>query len=195
MNFFGFRNKSRKNLSDEELIEHYRNQADPEVFSELFSRYTPLVYGVCLKYLEDREDAKDAVMQIFTKLLEQLRSEKPEKFKPWLYTVAKNYCLMELRKKKNEPFMPHIHDIFMENPYDVHPDTKMLQMEKLLTEAQNTLPEAQKQCIELFYLQEKSYKEISSLTGYATGEVKSHIQNGKRNLKIRLEKGGVHESE
>lgn len=189
MHFIGKKNTDWKNIPDEELLERYRSENDSAVFAEIFCRYTTLVYGVCKKYLEDPEDSRDAVMQIFSKLSDQLKHEQPEKFRPWLYTVSKNYCLMELRKTKNFQFVAEKHESLMENEEVTHPEEEEI-IQKKLEQAQHDLPEMQRICVHLFYIEEKSYREISAQTGYSLNEVKSYIQNGKRNIKIRLEKGG-----
>ena len=189
MNFIGKPNKDWKSLTDEELLSKYQTNFDTLIISELFCRYTTLVYGVCKKYLEDPDDSKDAVLQIFEKLILTLKQEKPESFRPWLYTVSKNYCLMQLRKPRNTSFESEKHESFMESNEGLHPEEEEQKMQKLQV-ARNSLPEGQQICIQLFFIEEKSYKEICEATGFSLNEVKSHIQNGKRNIKITLEKGG-----
>lgn len=189
MGFLRFLQKDRASEADSVLLQRYSSDGNQKDFTELFSRYTPLVYGVCLKYLKDADLAQDAVMQIFTRLLEVLRKEQPEHFKAWLYTLTKNHCLSELRKQKPVPFEAQLHEAFMESDQDMRPEEE----ERLLQGLQHAtqkLPEAQRICIELFFLQNKSYQEIVNQTGYTYNEVKSNIQNGKRNLRVKLEKGG-----
>ena len=146
-----------------------------------------LVYGVCMKYFRDEDDSKDAVMQIFEKLLLDLKKHEVQNFKGWLHTVAKNYCLMQLRKKN--PETPLTDNLIVENEIVLHRDEEQHLEERLtlMEEAIAQLNEQQKICVELFYLKEKCYKEISELTGYTMNDVKSFIQNGKRNLKIYME--------
>jgi RNA polymerase sigma-70 factor (ECF subfamily) len=127
----------------------------------------------------------DAVMDIYEKISVSLREQEVNYFKSWLYTVAKNHCLMSLRKKERE-----IHSEFlMEKAIELHQyesegkELKLDVMEKCIEELKN----GQKECIKLFYLEEKSYKEIESMSDYSMKEVKSNIQNGKRNLKICME--------
>jgi RNA polymerase sigma-70 factor (ECF subfamily) len=189
MNFLGKPDKNLTNLSDEQLLGKYRDSLNTDCISELFCRYTTLVYGVCKKYLEDPDDAKDAVLHIFEKLISALKTEKPESFRPWLYTVSKNHCLMQLRKPHQVSFESEKHESIMESDSLMHPEEEEQKMQKLEA-ARNSLPEGQQVCIQLFFIEEKSYKEIVDLTGFSLNEVKSHIQNGKRNLKITLEKGG-----
>lgn len=180
-----FRRSSFKisDLTDSELLLKYRNTGDNYFFGELFKRYTHLVYGVCLKYLKDPDDSQDAVMQVFEKLMEDLKKHEIDNFKSWLYSVAKNHCLMKLRK---EPLMLRLEDDrdhIMENEDSLHLlNEKELQLVKL-EKAMECLNDRQKLCVELFYLKEKSYREITEETGYSIGEVKSYLQNAKRNLR------------
>jgi len=146
---------------------------------------------VCLKYLKDRDESKDAVMQIFEKLVTTLREHEVVHFKSWLYVTARNHCLMQLRSRKGKYF-EEISPGLMESEADAHPEDGP-EMESNLSKLegciQKLIPE-QQACVSLFYLQQKCYKDIVSLTGYDDNKVKSYIQNGKRNLKICMESNG-----
>ena len=180
-----------KNLSDEELISIYKKSDVLDIVGELYNRYMALTFGVCLKYLKDREESRDAVMQIFEKLIVTLKEHEVTRFKGWLYVTARNYCLMQLRSKKGKNF-EEISPFVMEPSTDTHleggPETEsnLAKLEKCIQELGNE----QKQCVQLFYLQQKCYKEITETTGFDLNKVKSHIQNGKRNLKICMERNG-----
>lgn len=160
----------------------------------LFQRYKHLVLGVCMKYLKNRDDAEDAVMQIFEKLLNDVLKHDIQEFRYWVHTVAKNHCLMQLRKEQS--VQKHLQQLnkdaasVMETEEDVHLNVKALKEEQLnaMNLALNQLSEPQRICVELFYLHDKSYQEISEQTGYPMNEVRSYIQNGKRKLKIQMEK-------
>jgi len=180
-------------LPDHELILKYKTSADPEIIAILFQRYTHLVYGVCLKYLDDKDEAKDALMEIFEGLMEELLQNEIHNFKSWLHSVTRNHCLMKLRKMKAIRVEMELEDektdgVFMENPMELHQEVEWREYTlKELEAAMETLKEPQRRCIELVYLMEKSYVEVCEITGYGMNDVKSHVQNGKRNLKIRLE--------
>lgn len=180
-----------KNLTDEELVALYKKSDQLEVIGELYNRYTALVFGVCLKYLKDREESRDAVMQIFEKLIISLKGHEVSQFKGWLYVTARNHCLMQLRSKKGKNF-EEISPFLMETGAEEHlqegpeMETNLRKLEKCI----ETLGEEQKQCVQLFYLEQKCYKEITEATGFDLNKVKSHIQNGKRNLKICMERNG-----
>ncbi len=181
-------------LSDQELVEHYQNTRDTVFVSELLQRYLMNVYGVCLKYLKNREDAKDMVMQIFEALTEKLLEKGKDyySFKKWLYVVTKNSCLMYLRKentiqKHQDEYLSYS---FMENEEDNH-SLNVLDKEnvdKALYDCINGLNDEQKKCVELFYFDKKTYKDIALVMNIIEKKVKSNIQNGKRNLRICLEK-------
>ena len=187
-------NEKYNDLSDNELITEFKNTKNNVFVGILYKRYSHLVLGLSLKYLKNEDEAKDAVMQIFEKLLADLLKFNIEYFKSWLYTFSKNHCLMIIRsqqsKLKKEMDLQINADSFMETESTLHPnkaEEKEIQY-TLLEKAIEELSEEQKKCIELFYLKQKSYQEIIDITGYSVNEVKSFIQNGKRNLKIKLEK-------
>ncbi len=190
MRFFPWKKKS--NLSDEELIRSYHSSGDKAFVGELYIRYAHLMYGVCLKYYRDREQSRDAVLQIFEKLFESLKTHTPENVKTWLMFVARNYCISELRKMQvkaeKQTRYEKDEEVLAGSDEDVETD-KVVKEQRLqrLEDAIGALGEEQKICIELFYLKDKSYKEICDITGMSDKQVKSHIQNGKRNLKLILE--------
>lgn len=179
------------NKPDQELLSIFIKGKNMDVLGELFGRYMHLVYGVCLKYLNNRDDAKDAVMQIFEKINTDVFRFEIGNFKSWLFVVTKNFCLMELRKNKrkfkinNEENSANI----MEKDAEVHPIDKEqeINLEKALLECIEKLKGEQQKCIRLFYFEDKCYREIASEIEIDEKKVKSNIQNGKRNLKICLE--------
>jgi RNA polymerase sigma-70 factor (ECF subfamily) len=191
MKFFRTDNRNSQG-SDEVLFRKFTSTGDLEVLGELYSRYMPLVYGVCLKYLKDRDESQDAVMQIFEKLIIEVPKQKIENFRSWLYVVTKNYCLMQLRSEKTniEKFNEWINDpsVFMETEQVLHPiDRDEPDLEKGLADCIERLKEEQKECIRQFYYENRCYNEIAVNMGLNEKKVKSHLQNAKRNLKLCLE--------
>lgn len=180
-------------LTDQELIELYRQTGDTAHIGELFDRYAHLVYGIALKYFNQEDDRREAVMQIFEKLYVALKDHEIENFKCWLYSVAKNHCLMILRKENSVSFneqlqLKNFQQDFMDFDGNFslnHAEDEII--DKKLPEAIKKLSDEQRICIELFYLHEKSYREVAETTQYSMNQVKSFIQNGKRNLKLMLE--------
>ena len=183
------KNISSTNQSDTELVLAYRQSGDLKVLGELYQRYMELVYGVCLKYLKDPELAQDAVMQIFEELVSKLKKHEVENFRGWLYQVSKNYCLMQLRTPKNLKTVA-LPSLLMQNEEDVHLNGVMEKEESFqkLEKCIASLPDEQKTVIKLFYLDGKCYNEIVEITGLEWNHVRSSIQNGRRNLKLCMEK-------
>lgn len=176
-------------FSDLEIVNQYKLTGDNACIGVLFQRYTHLIFGVCVKYLKDEDDAQDASMQIFEKLLIDLKKHEVQQFKAWLHMVCKNYCLMQLRsgatRLKHDKEMYKDLAGFMESEQDLHltvQNTKEIQL-TYMEECMKGLNAEQKLCIELFFLQEKSYQEVTETTNFTMNNVKSYIQNGKRNLK------------
>lgn len=182
---FQFKRKKYQSLSDEMLVLTYKNEHEKMCLSILYERYAHLVMGVALKYLKDGPIAEDLTSHVFEKLLEMLKKHDVENFKSWLYMVSKNECLMFLRKQKSQ--VPLELDNITEENSDIDHNLYNTQL-NLLHEKIDVLKDDQKRCIELFYIQEKSYNEISLELKLTLNQVKSAIQNGKRNLKILLEK-------
>lgn len=171
------------------LLAAYYQSGDLNLLGQLYEPYMHLIYGVCLKYLKDQTKSEDAVMQIFESLIKKLRIHHVDNFKSWLYTVAKNHCLMQLRSLEKD--IVFIDESFMESAEISHqsnkdefPEEQLQLMEKCIEE----LKPEQQQAIRLFYLEEKCYKDIVDITGFDLKKVKSYIQNGKRNLKICMER-------
>jgi RNA polymerase sigma factor (sigma-70 family) len=183
-------------LSDDELILRFK-AGEQNALGVLFTRYTSLVLGTCLKYLKDRDEAKDAVMQVFEKLNQTLKQHEVANFKSWLYVSARNHCLMQIRARKaslRQGFgrQEEITANLMESSYVLHLESEP-EMEENLSKLEKCIAELgieQQRCVRLFYLQEKCYKEVVDDTGFDMNQVKSYIQNGKRNLKLCMERNG-----
>jgi RNA polymerase sigma factor (sigma-70 family) len=186
------------NLTDEKLITLYLTQGDKKCIEQLLGRYIRFVIAVCVKYVKDEELAKDLAMQVFEKVIVDLPRFEIANFKSWLYTVTRNCCMMHFRTQKNnrnvilssDDFSPQIMEInsilHLNDEETNNTELKLQQLEEALIQ----LDEEQKACIELFYLKDKSYKEVVETTGLTINQVKSNIQNGKRNLKNYLLKHG-----
>ncbi|MGN6492129.1 MAG: RNA polymerase sigma factor [Agriterribacter sp.] len=177
-------------ITDAGLLENYYHDGNNDWLGILMQRYTLLLYGVCMKYLKDEEGAKDAVQQIFLKAISELRKYPVTYFKSWLYMVARNYCLMQLRDKGKIP-LPVNEKMVITAPEDEEEALNHQKKEatlEVMESALEELNEDQRKCVTLFYLNKQSYAEIANQTGYTQMQVKSHIQNGKRNLRIIIEK-------
>ena len=177
-----------KHIDDNELLQHFCADKNNEWLGILLQRYTLLLLGVCMKYLKNEEEAKDAVQQVFLKTITELHKYKVEYFKSWLYMVAKNHCLMKLRDKGK--YTAEINERILSTPDSEENKNEFIEKDVTLSNMQAALKllnKEQQQCVTLFYLEKKSYKEIAEQTNYSLMQVKSHIQNGKRNLKQLLQ--------
>ena len=177
---------------DKILLEEYRSSGDLEVLGELYSRYMHLVYGLCLKYLKNRDDAGDAVMLIFEKLISEIDRHEIQNFKSWLYVLTKNFCLMQIRSEKSKDRKMDLWVKDQEDSVEIYPgmhpiDEEGMEDHSTLAECIEKLKAEQKDCIQLFYYQNWSYRQISEILHIEEKKVKSHLQNAKRNLKICLE--------
>lgn len=173
--------------TDNELLTHYSNFKDQEYLAELYNRYSHLILLVCVKYLNDRETAKDAVMDIYENLVKSISESKIENFKNWIYSVTKNHCLMIKRKKSSKIEKTNISNIdFMEYDTFLHQEEDDKFTAELIREKIKILKNNQRECIERFYYNKQSYKEIAEIISETENSVKSYLQNGKRNLRILI---------
>lgn len=177
-------------ITDQELLEKFHADHNNEWLGILLQRYTLLLLGVCMKYLKNEEEAKDSVQQVFLKVIQELHKYKVEYFKSWLYMVAKNHCLMKLRDRQGK-IPAELTERITATPEEETDRQALLQNDHTLDLMEAGLKELnreQQQCVTLFYLEKKSYLEITEQTGFSMLQVKSYIQNGKRNLKIWIER-------
>ncbi len=177
-------------IEDNELLQNFYADKNNEWLGILLQRYTLLLLGVCMKYLKNEEEAKDGVQQVFLKAINELHKYKVDYFKSWIYMVAKNHCLMKLRDKGK--YTSELNEQILATPDEATDKISYIEKDRALTNmaaALTHLNNEQQLCITLFYLQKKSYQEISIETNFTLLQVKSHIQNGKRNLKLLMEKG------
>lgn len=177
-------------INDQQLLSKFYADHNNEWLGILLQRYTLLLLGVCMKYLKDEDEAKDSVQQIFLKVIQELQKYKVEYFKSWLYMVAKNHCLMKLRDrngKKTTEISDRLYSTANEETSKAELSKTDYTIE-MMQEAMKELNPEQQQCVTLFYLEKKSYQQVSDETGYSLLQVKSYIQNGKRNLKLLIER-------
>lgn len=180
--------QKKEDLTDQELLLQYKKGGEMLFLAELYKRYTSLIYGVCLKYLKNSQDAEDAYMSVFEKLVKKVRQHDITNFKSWLHVLVKNHCLEILRKQKKILTVSYDQE-FMQNEPFVHPfeESPTEESEKQLSNCLQELELQQLESIQLFYYQNKSYKEIAETKNLPLGKIRSSIQNGRRNLKICME--------
>lgn len=179
-----------QHITDKALLEKFYGDKDNQWLGILMQRYTMLLLGVCMKYLKNEDDARDSVQQVFLKAIAELHKYKVDYFKSWIYMVAKNHCLMKLRDKqgKTSVLLDEQTIAVEDEPLSQQVYLDKDRMLDAMTTAIAELNEEQKQCVTLFYLEKKSYSQIAATTGFSMMQVKSYIQNGKRNLKIAVER-------
>lgn len=185
-----FLNKTYRKKTDEELLFLYKKKQCSEVIGVFYERYHHLVFGICLKYMKNSNEANEALFAIYSSLYESLLKYEIKDFKNWILTVARNHCLTELKRKSKEAeFNPHSKNslkYFMESDDEISHKVETERKIEAIQLALKKLKPAQKQCIELFFLEDKSYADIVEITGFELKKVKSYIQNGKRNLQNLL---------
>ncbi len=179
-------------VSDETLLAQYAAEGEPRYLGELYQRYMEMVYGVCLKIFKDPGKAEDAVIGIYEELARKAKEHKVESFRGWLFVLARNYCLMEWRKQQRRPMTFHDSDNLermdaVEEAFEY--ELELPQRTVPLQECLEKLNELQRKCVQWFYYEDKSYKEISDTILEDVGKVRSYIQNGKRNLRLCIERG------
>ena len=184
--------KKKEYTSDEDILKHYKQTGDKEIFADLFKKHVTVVYGTCLFYLQDKDEAQDATMQLFEKLLLDINNREIDYFKGWLSFVVRNHCLSLIRKQKSQSKNVKMYYEFEYQDANLETEESIgrVRDEQMLEQMKQSLPklkEGQRICVELFYLKDKSYQEIANETSYSLNEIKSYIQNGKRNLKLLTE--------
>ena len=184
--------KKKEYVNDEDLLLQYKQSGDKDLFADLFKKHVTTVYGTCLFYLQDKDEAQDATMVLFEKLMLDINAREINNFKAWLSFVVRNHCISLIRKNKTSSKNKKSYYEFEmeETSYEAEEKIQSVSDDALLQEMKNCLPrlkDKQRLCVERFYLQNKSYQDIADETGYSLNEIKSHIQNGKRNLKLMIE--------
>ncbi len=184
--------KKKEYPSDDELLKHYKQTGNKKIFADLFKKHVTVVYGTCLFYLQDKDEAQDATMQLFEKLLLDINNREIDNFKGWLSFVVRNHCISLIRKQKTQTknVKSYYEFEYQDANFETEEAINRVGDEQLLEQMKNCLPklkETQRVCIELFYLKNKSYQDIANETNYSLNEIKSYIQNGKRNLKLLIE--------
>lgn len=179
--------KSKNPLDDSDLLRLYKAEGDKKYVAELFKRYSHLVLGICMNYLKDKDEAKDATIQIFEKMFSELYEKEVQTFKNWIVFVSRNHCIsmlrkLEIEKKRREDYIRS--ESGAASGVDLEDALKKEREYDHLYKSMNMLNDEQKKCLQLFYLNNMSYTEIADKTGYTLKQVKSFLQNGKRNLKL-----------
>lgn len=188
MQFFSL-HKKKESDSDETLLSKFKETRKAEYFQQLYERYIPLIYGLCLKYLQSPEQSQDAVIDIYENLSQKIQDYEIKVFKNWLYSVVKNHCFHILKENKKEIIVNFDSQLMeSDSSFTLFDESRDEEKENALNECLGKLPEPQRIAVEKFFYEDKSYADIVDETGFHLKSVKSYIQNGKRNLKICIEK-------
>ena len=176
-------------MTDEQLVEQFRAGPTAQRLLPLYQRYAERIYAWCLGYLGTPERAEDAGALLFTELLAKLPAHEVSNFGAWLRTVVRNHCLMQLRKEKREPVQLSLQPLMQMEDWLHQGEAEASDADtRPLYRCLKQLSEEQRRCVRLFYLQEgESYRSIADRLDLSVGRVRSHLQNGRRNLKICLE--------
>lgn len=167
----------------------FKETRKAEYFQQLYERYIPLIYGLCLKYLQSPEQSQDAVIDIYENLSQKIQDYEIKVFKNWLYSVVKNHCFHILKENKKEIIVNFDSQLMeSDSSFTLFDESRDEEKESALNECLEKLPEPQRIAVEKFFYEDKSYADIVDETGFHLKSVKSYIQNGKRNLKICIEK-------
>ncbi len=186
--------ESSYQLSDEDIILQYKSTLDNHYVGVLYERYAHIIFGICLKYLKNRHDAEDVMVEIYEKLEITLIQKEVGKFRNWLFVMVKNYCVSKLRSlqtetKRRQSYKDYVkHLTLQENDFTEIDENCTILEEGQLAALVATLPHKQKICVASFYFENKSYKDIAEYLGESVGKIRSYIQNGRRNLKLMLSK-------
>jgi len=177
-------------VSDKDLLARFQSSGGAEDLLPLYERHAELIYALCLRYLGSPQRAEDAGMEIWAVLMDKLPKHEINNFRSWLQTTVRNHCLMQLRREKKDP-LQQADGAFMQCDRLLHlkdePDHQN-EDTRPLYHCINQLKEEQRRCVRLFYLREgESYQSIAGEMNLSVGAVRSHLQNGRRNLKICLE--------
>ena len=181
--------KNASNISDNELLQMYFKTDNLDYIGILFKRYTRILIGVSLKYTSDLHHAEDVVQQVFIKFLDAVHPQIAN-VGGWLYQMTKNESI-NFTKKQGRQQIQHLEREEYHLSDTTDDEIKALlykeHQSELLMAAISELKSDQRKAIECFYFHNLSYEQIAVQNNWSIGEVKSYIQNAKRNLKIKLQ--------
>jgi RNA polymerase sigma-70 factor (ECF subfamily) len=188
-------------ISDADLLTRFKQSSSPNDLLPLYERHAELIYALALRYLGTPQRAEDAGMEVWAVLLDKLPKHDISNFRSWLQTTIRNHCLMQLRREKRDPLQQtNNDDVFMQSDRLLHLSTESNHHQdpdtRPLYHCMKQLNDEQRRCVSMFYLQEgESYQTIAEQLDLSVGRVRSHLQNGRRNLKICLEGQEENQSE
>ncbi|MCL5096491.1 MAG: sigma-70 family RNA polymerase sigma factor [Candidatus Omnitrophica bacterium] len=173
-------------------------QGDVAAFEELVEKYQQPVMNLLSRSLGDPAEAEDLAQNVFVQVFKSARRYRPTaKFSTWLFTIARNLCLNELRRRSRHP-ADSLDATFPDNedqPQRQVQDSGVClptdalmhgELERLIEQSLAELPETQRTAILLFREEEMSYEEIAQVLGTSLSATKSLIHRGRETLKLKL---------
>lgn len=176
-------------FDDTELVELYKKNPDTSLIEELYNRYSKRVYWWALKFLGNRLEAEEMVHDIFAAMmsgmLDLYQAREGAKFSSWLYRCVGNQC-MKIVRKRNEVIFNQVEVVDVPEALIIDLEVEVIAKEwnEQLTSALNRLNQMQRVCCMRFYWDGMRYDEIAEELGITHDQVRSHLQNGLRNLRI-----------
>lgn len=180
--------------SDEHLI-HLIANGDRNAFVEVYNLYSTQVYNTAIGYLQNKEEAEEAVQDIFLEIHRSAsRFRADSKISTWIYRITVNKCLDRLRKRKAVKRMTVIRSVFRKEDQPVgpvgfnHPGVQLEKKEdaKMLFAAIEELPERQKTAFILSFVEDLSRQEAADIMQISLKSLESLLQRAKQNLRNRL---------
>jgi len=161
-----------------------------QAFSFLVEKYQKMVYTLALKLMKKPEEAEELAQDTFVKAFQKIDSyEGKSKFSTWLYTIAYNSCISELRKRRIEFKSLDDRQVTEDDEQkmvDYYRETKKEDQEKYLNLALEKLPEDDQVLLTLYYYENQSMDEISVITGLTVSNIKVKIHRARKRMQLFL---------
>ncbi len=161
-------------------------------YAILVEKHKEMVFSIALKILHNREDAEEIAQDVFVKAYQSLRSFKNEsKFSTWLYRIVYNTAISKVRKKKielsplDESTINNYSDDSSENQFLLSDDPDKFE---LLQKALKSLPEDENVIVSLFYQNDSSIEDISTVTGLTVANVKVKLHRIRKKLYAEMQR-------
>ncbi len=170
--------------SDAELVESYRATGDNRHFEALYRSVRRRVFGLCLRILRNADNAQDATHEAFVRAYQDFPTLQGTNFSAWVSSIAANLCLNRIRDETRRARLLE-HGFPREDGRNAETAAIAAEQAGIAREVLRSLNPEQRKVLALRYVDEFSYQEIENITGYGAGQVRSYLQNGRRNFRIR----------
>jgi RNA polymerase sigma-70 factor, ECF subfamily len=173
-------------LTDEELARRFQATGDPEYFAQIFVRHRRLVFLACRRFFGSDGLAEDATQETFLRAYQAITRFQEGNLCGWLMRIAKNVCIDVWRKQRPESKTSELGSINPPEPISLHHRTEVNRALQRVHDEMKSLTPEQRRCLEL-KMEGYSYEETAQRTGLPVSAVKSHLQNGRRMLWLRVQ--------